>query len=126
MTDFNARFSAGTTLEPWLDPASGSRPTRLNPLTNQGHVRRVGSVGVEIEVTAEVGGVDAPLDGALGARTFFAWFAEHVGATPVLSTPVGQSSVQRFTPLEAGHYTFALARHGGGGTVVMHLDVQEP
>jgi hypothetical protein len=123
MPDFSATFTSGTTLEPWTDPADGSRPTRLNPITNREHKRRVGTVGVQIEVKATVGGVLAPLDAALGGRLFLGMMAEHPGL-PVAITPVAlQSSIQRFTPVQVGHYCFVLRRDAGGG-LFMHVDVE--
>lgn len=125
MSDFSARFTAGTTLATWDDPATASLPSRINPVTNRRHLRAVGTVGTEVTVTATFEGVDGPLDAALGGRLFFAWFPEAAGATPITS-PAGQSSVQRFTPAFPGHYTFALCHEDGGGILIMHLDVQEP
>jgi hypothetical protein len=124
--DFGVRFTSGVTLEAWTDPPEGSaRPTRLNALANRGHKRRVGLVGTEIELTATVGAAVGPLDAALDGRLFLGMFAEYVAPRPAITTPVGQSSVQRFTPAAAGHYTFTLRRDGGGG-IYIHFDVQEP
>lgn len=122
MSDFRAGFTSGVTLEPWADPADSTRPTRQNTTAERGHTRRQGTVGTQIEVTATVAGVDAPLDAALDDRLFLVSFAEWVEPKPVLSSPVGQSSVQRFTPASAGHYCFVLRRDGGGG-IFMHVDV---
>jgi hypothetical protein len=124
MPDFRATFTSGTTLQPWTDPADGTRPSRLNTTTQRGHKRRVGTVGVQIEVTATVAGVTAPMDAALGGLLFLGMFAEHPGASPAISTPAAQSSIQRFTPSVAGHYTFVLRRDGGGG-LFMHVDVED-
>ncbi len=122
MPDFRAAFTSGVTLEPWADPADSTRPTRQNIIADRGHTRRQGTVGSEIELTATVDGVAGPLDAALDDRLFLVSFAEWVEPKPALSSPVGQSSVQRFTPASAGHYCFAFRRDGGGG-IFMHVDV---
>ena len=124
MPDFRAAFTSGVNLEPWTDPADSTRPTRQNTIAERGHTRRQGSVGTQIEVTATVAGVAGPLDAALGGRLFLVSFAEWVAPKPVLSSPGGQSSVQRFTPASAGHYCFAF-RRDGGGAFYMHVDVVE-
>lgn len=126
MPDFRATFTGGTTLGPWTDPPDGgARPSRQNASLDRGHLRRLGTVGAEVELTATVDGVDAPMDAALDDRLFLCMFAEHPGAVPSVSHPAGQSSVQRFTPASAGHYCFVLRRDGGGG-FFLHLDVGAP
>lgn len=122
MPDFGATFTAGVTGTTWEDPASGGKPTRINPRPGLPHRRRVGSVGVQLTVTAVVAGVSAPLDAALGGRLFTGTLAETPGALPPVTSPGGQSSVQRFTPTVAGHYTFVMRRQDGGGQW-LHVDV---
>lgn len=123
MADFRAEFTAGTIVVPWDDPALGARPGRLNPRAEHPHRRVEGDVGVQIAVSARVGGVLAPLDAALGGELFSAFFAEApVFPAPALSSPAGQSSVQRFTPAVAGHYTLRLLRENHGSLFV-HVDV---
>jgi hypothetical protein len=39
-----------------------------------------------------------------------------------VSSPAGQSSVQRFTPVAVGHHTFKLKREEHG-EIYFHLDV---
>ena len=108
---------------PWVDPANGSRPGRLNPRAEHQHRRHEGDLGVQVEVSARVAGVLAPLDAALGGELFTAFFAEApVFPAPALTSPAGQSSVQRFTPIVAGHYTLRLVREGHGSLFV-HVDV---
>jgi hypothetical protein len=120
MADFRAEFTDGAVVQPWLDPALGDRPDRLNPRAEHLHRRHVGAVGVQVEVSARVGGVLAPLDAALGGELFLAFIAE----APVFPAPPGgQSSVQRFTPLAAGHYTLRIVREAHGSLFV-HLDVE--
>jgi hypothetical protein len=123
MADFRAEFTAGASPVPWDDPASGSRPGRLNPRAEHPHLRHEGSLGVQVSVSARIGGVLAPLDAALGGELFSAFLAESpVFPAPPVSNPVGQSSVQRFTPLVAGHYTLRMVREAHGSLFV-HVDV---
>ena len=125
MADFSAAFTAGTTTAVWADPAaaSGLLPSRINPDPLHPHRYRLAAPGVEVEITATVGGVEGPLDAALGGRTFLGWFAECPGPRPNVTSPGGQSSVRRFTPVDEGHYTYVFRRLGGGG-LIFHLDVQ--
>jgi len=127
--NFDARFASGISVVPWDDPASGTRPSRLNPVDGHPFIREVATVGVEVEVQAYVRGLGwAPLDSALGgAPTWdpleFMEFAS--SARPVATSPAGQSSVQRFTPDTPGHYTLRFSRPGGGA-IRMHIDAQDP
>lgn len=104
-------------------PVGPGAPSRLHPIEGYPHKMYVGTVGTEIELTATVGGVDGPMDAALGGRTFVPWRVEnpppHVFG---FTSPAGQSSVIRFTPPAAGHYCVGVGRTGGGA-VLMHFDV---
>jgi hypothetical protein len=124
MADFGAVFTSGVTVQPWLDPGLGDRPDRLNPRAEHQHRRHVGEPGVEVELSARVAGVLAPLDAALGGQLFLAFLAESpVFPPPPVSSPAGQSSVQRFTPLVAGHYTLRIVREAHGSLFV-HVDIE--
>lgn len=123
MADFRVEFTDGASVQPWQDIASGSRPGRLNPRPEHQHRRHVGTIDVEVEVSARVGGVLAPLDAALGGELFTALFVETPGVPPALTSPGGQSSVQRFTPLQPGHYTLRLVREAHG-SVIVHIDIE--
>lgn len=126
MATFTAAFTAGTSLEEWIDPSSGGKPSRLNALPEHPHLRRVGTTGTQITVTATVGGVAGPLDATLGGLLFSASLAEYpLGPPPALSNPAGQSSVQTFTPNAAGHYCLVIRRSSNGG-IFLHVDVQDP
>jgi len=124
MPDFTAAYSSGVTLEQWTDPPLGNVPTRINPSAAYPHRRHVGSTGVQVELTATVGGVVGEVDANLGGRLFIGDFAEAPEFPfPPITNPAGQSSVQRFTPQAVGHYTFILRRTDGGG-VFVHVDVE--
>ena len=125
MADFRLEFSGGVTLEPWSDPAAilADLPSRLNARPEHEHTRHVGVSGVQVELSARVGGVLAPLDASLGGVLFAAFFLELPSfPPPAFSSPVGQSSVQRFTPVTLGHYTLQIAREGHGA-IIVHVDV---
>ena len=132
MPDFDAALTSGTAIATWDDPqrAPGTlgsddkgAPSRINPSYAASLLRATGAIATEIEITATVGGVVAPLDAALGGRLFQAWAVEWPGAImPVFTSPAGQSSIQRFTPAAAGHYTIGIRREGGGA-VILHVDV---
>jgi len=129
--DFSADFSSGTTLEEWSDPDSVSTPSRLNVYSETPPLRAVGTTGVQVEITATVpafGGVVGEVDANLGGRLFALHFAEVPSLPPpAISNPAGQTSVQRFTPPVAGHYSVRLERIGAtGGSVFLHVDVQDP
>lgn len=121
MPDFTARLTAGVTLTAWDDHA-GAGVSRLNPLAALPSRYQRATVGVMVEMRATVGGVEGPADGALGG----ALFTSDVGESPefVLPTsPAGFTSIQRFTPVAAGHYLWVM-RHAGGGAVAIHLDAE--
>lgn len=128
--DFRARFFSGVSVLPWNDPASGTKPSRLNPVDGHPFIREVATVGVEVEIQTYVTGLGwAPLDAAF-PPTAFMWappeFMEFPGSVrPVVTSPVGQNSVQRFTPDTPGHYTIRLARQLGGA-IRLHLDALDP
>lgn len=118
MATFTARFTDGVTLEPWED----DDPSRINPTADHQHTAWAGTVGDQIEATVTQGGVEGPLD---GADLFIGGLIEWPGASPppTMSSPGGQSSVQRFTPAVAGHYTLRIKQENGGGAFVLHVDV---
>lgn len=132
MPDFTARVFSGATLELWQDPArpAGTQggsdpgaPSRVNPLPDAPHRRYVATLGAPVVVRATVGGVEGPLDSALGGRLFTAWWVEQAG--PAIG-PVGtasKSSEQTFTPQAEGHYTLGLERDQGGA-IFLPVDVE--
>lgn len=117
MPDFIARVSLGAIVVPWSDPASASKPSRLNPHAGIAHQYIRASAGnmVEVRLTLTDGPFDgtaeAPLDGALGGRLFTWFWAEHPpgGAVPIF-TPPGQSSLATFTFTTTGGYLLVAQR----------------
>lgn len=114
MQDFSVVVS-GATLEEWTD-------SRINSIVGHPQRHYVGTVGDQIEIRATVGGVDGPLDSALGGRLFNCWRAEGPAVFPITHDS-GRSSVQSFTPYAIGHYTLGIARESGGA-VLVHIDVE--
>lgn len=134
MPDFTARITAGAAVDSWLDPARPAltqgpndpgAPSRLNPRPGYPHKRWVAQPSVAVTFKATVAGVEGPLDTALGGRLFYCWPIEQpTGSTlPVFTHPAGQTSVRTVLLVAPGHYLFGFGRHGGGGAVLMHVDV---
>jgi len=123
MPDFEARFTAGTTVQPWVDPPLDDTPSRINPEPEHPMLYRQAGTGETVTISAVVGGVVGPLDSALDGRLFYGWMIEcpTPTAVPPVSSPPGQSSVVSFVPETAGHYTYMLRRWGGGG-IILHVD----
>ena len=122
MPNFDVRITDGAALTRWVDPPTEDRPSRINPAPNRPHLYWRSAVGEQVELSAVVDGVEGPLDAALAGATFCGWFAEFPAASPpMVSSPAGKTSVVRFTPARAGHYTYIMRRRRGGGMVV-HLD----
>ncbi|MHB9005064.1 MAG: hypothetical protein ACYC6C_13590 [Coriobacteriia bacterium] len=133
--DFVLAVTAGASVSTWQDPANpGVAASRLHSRAGHPELRHVGTVGTQIEITATVAGVAAPMDAALGGRLFQAWRIENPAwpgtgfyspITPYVfgfTSPAGQSSVQRFTPRVEGHYTVGVRRQDGG-SMLLHFDV---
>lgn len=121
MADFEVHVASGATLTPWLDPGTGSQPSRVRPHPGLPQLYWQARVGLLVELRAKVAGVEAPLDAALAGRLFAACMVESPWGSVSLVSPVGRSSVQRFTPVVAGHHTIRIRRHNGG-VVIVHLD----
>jgi hypothetical protein len=129
------------------------RPARTLPLPGLPHKRWRAIVGVQVELNAVVAGIVAPMDAALGGKLFRAYAIESPSVVG-FSSPVGQSSVIRFTPSATpvvlpppvpgsaevisgqpqyagqGHYTIAVYMYepdgGTFGTIVVHIDALPP
>lgn len=127
MPNFNAHFILGEEA-PWVDTASATRASRLNADPEHLHSHRkyvlVGGT-VSVQFRAIVGGVDAPLDAALGGNLFTAAWVEWSGSSqPAMTQNAGQSSVVYITATAVGHYCVSFTRTNGGGMLV-HFDVEE-
>jgi len=123
MPDFSVRPTFGVLVADWVDPAVGKLPSRIAPSV-AAPMRRwtiASTTLVELRATPD-GGSEGAIDVLLDARLFRAWWVEAPvdSAVVILSLPE-RSSVQRFTPTRAGHYTLAFQRDGGG-KVLLHFD----
>lgn len=124
MADFTVTIVGGAQVA-WVDPA-GVSPDRASRIKNDpDHLRSYFSalpIPTSIAVKAIVGGVLAPMDGALGGRLFTAAWVEWSGpAPPPFSSPAGQSSVVNIHPLTtaySGHHVLRLQRAGGGAWLI--------
>lgn len=129
MPNFTLRPTSDVATVPWEDPALGERASRVNPSAVAPHRHFVVPAHEEVEVTVTPdGAVEGALDSALAGNVFVAWFAEvpgDRGLWPIITQPAGQSTVQRFTPHKAGHYTLVVRRLVGGA-VIFHVDVEPP
>lgn len=119
MPNFDARITVGATLAVWVDAATATAPTRLNP--NPAHPpkhRRV-EIGSVVAVKATVAGVEGPPDVLLGGKLFAAHFAEvPVWPPPAIASQPFHSSVVTFTPKYLGHHLLVMAREDGGAVGV--------
>lgn len=109
MADFTVKVNAGAWYA-WTDPASPTLPSRLNPAPE--HVPTTQFVTEdEFDIVAVLGGVEAPMDTALGGRLFsFAWVEWSGDALPATQLIFGQSSRVTVQVLTAGHYTARFSR----------------
>jgi hypothetical protein len=119
--DFTVRLSAGVDLIAWNDH-EGAGVSRINPQQTHPAKYRRATVGVPVTMRATIGGVDSPLDAALGGHLFSSDFGEAPVPTGATGA-AGQSSVQTFTPPVPGHYLWVM-RHAAGGVVGVHLDAE--
>lgn len=124
MPNFQLKLASGASVQQWDDPATGSAPSRVNDRPGIAELVFVGAAEDTIIFHAIVGGVEAPLDAALGGKLFTSWVAESPDGLPqfiATAGVAGQSSVQSFTPLVEGHYLFVVRREDGG-TIAFHVD----
>ena len=130
MPDFFVHLPTGVTVTDWDDSAFAavSGYSRTTARASLPHRHYVGTVGTEIVAMASLvaGGTPGPMDSELDGRLFSSDIGEN-SSDEFPSGPAGdssRSSVQRFTPLAAGHFLWVI-RHSGGGAVGFHLDVDE-
>lgn len=125
MPDFTVRIvpQANTTLVTWTD-------VRCNPVPQRPHQHwRVDTAPwSDQEFRCVVGGVDAPMDAALGGRLFsWWWLALPVYPAPLIIPAFARTSlvtISRLGPaLEVGHYEL-VAYRPSGGAVVFPFEVQ--
>lgn len=132
MPDFEAAIILGTgvALATWADPAVAGKPSRLNP--NPTHPPKYvkvtpGAAGgglTTVIARATVGGVVAPVDGALGGRLFQWCWVESSGPWPLMITPTAGKTSEatiHVPTTHLGHFALLCARDTGGA-VVLHFD----
>lgn len=108
MADFTVKV-VGADVVPWDDPRANERPGF--PLQcYRAHL------GNRVELRAVVGGVEAPLDSALGGRLFSADLVEGLRQPEWLNLSRSSIIVPRFR--FCGHYVVAVRRTGGGAELV--------
>jgi len=119
MPDFTARVAGSAVVEDWADDRAptGNGPRHLR------HVVDVAGLVAVLVTPLELGGVEAPVDSALGGRTFEAWFLE-APEPPALTVPVAHSTVISFQPLKRGHHTLQIRRLQSGGALILHFDAR--
>ena len=120
MPNFDARITSGGSRQVWSDPATLTKPSRLNFDQRRPHTYRRAIASVPVTVSAIVDGVEGPLDVDLGGDLFEWWFGEFptAGPPPATSSPAGQSSTVSFTAAHEGHYLFVMSRANGGRLLV--------
>ena len=131
MARFDHIVSSGSVVAPYADPerAPGTNgpddkgaPSRLNADPSHPHSHHTITVGVEVAVSAIVAGVTAETDANLGGELFVSHVVETPGGVVDPTTAAaGLTSVQKFTPLNAGHHLFVMRRDNGGG-VAIHFE----
>lgn len=125
MADFGLRITSGVTVKNWSDPAFASAyvqppqlaPSRLNAPADIPHSYWKASPGGTVVFQATVGGVEGPLDGALGGRLFVAAWVQTGGPwPPIIVQNPGISSVATVAlPANAfGHFMMQFLRPDGG------------
>lgn len=124
MPDFDLRVHSGTTSETWDDE-------RLNHRGSTQHLYYRVKPGAfpavsTVELRAVVGGVEAPLDGALAGRLFHAARISWSGSFPfAITQPAGQSSkvFLHFSAKTLGHQELVV-RRDEGGAIYLSVEVE--
>jgi len=130
MPDFTARITTAGDVKVFVDTTAakpycrgGDAPSRLNARPGLPHRYLRFYPGDTIAFAATVGGVEGPLDAALGGRLFAITWAEWTGTYPLsITSPAGQSSVGSVViPTGSGwwgHHAVCFRRPEGGSVVV--------
>ncbi len=118
MASFTLRITQGVQIADWLDPASGTTASRLNPEAGFLHRATQGTVGRGIVVKATPDGeVEGAPDVDLDTHLFTHWFAEYPNgsaAGALISIAPGISSIVSFVPDIPGNYLLVFYREQGG------------
>jgi hypothetical protein len=125
MADFDLAIvdTGGLYVDTWLDPTVAGKPSRLNPTPAIPHryFRFQYGAGIIWTLGCIVGGVDRPLDSALGGRLFtWSWFdIPSIYYAPPVITPTASKSSELTFPAgtfgaKVGHWTICATREDGG------------
>lgn len=126
MPNFTARAFSGLAPVPWIDPPTGSAPSRLNALASHLPLYLRAFAPANLVFKAKVDGTEGPMDVDLGGELFQAWWAECSGPWPLaIVQPPGQSSVVEVAipATHLGHFLLVLRRENGGA-VLIHFDIE--
>ncbi len=129
MADFELRVlpgagEAGPLLRRWVDPPSATgAPSRIRPRAGREQLYWWAKVGVPIVLKATVGGVEGPLDSALGGRLFHPFLVEGFGP-PLFIAAAGLTSCITWQPMNGGHHVVGVRRDQGGAYLV-HFDIED-
>ena len=128
-TSYSDYARAEMSIGAWTDD-TGTSPevSRINPFSERPHRFYLATVPTgtyrRVQIAASVDGLVVP-DSLLGGDLFSIDCIEHVSAgVPHVFQDAGWSSVFDIKVKDEGHYTFVVHRDNGG-SVVLHLDVEE-
>jgi hypothetical protein len=125
MPDFDFRVTSGTITTPWDDRHLSHRGANV-------HKYRVVQPAAlpaisEVVISCVVGGVVAPVDGALGGRLFVVSRLQWAGSFPfTISQAAAQSSLITlgFSMSTLGHQELVI-RRDEGGAIILSFEVEE-
>jgi hypothetical protein len=125
MPDFDFRIASGTDTVPWEDRHLSHRGANVHKY------RRVTPPGLptlaEVVIQCVVGGVVAPVDGALGGRLFVVSRLQWAGTHPfTIHQAAAQSSLitLKFSENNLGHQELVI-RRPQGGAIILSFEVEE-
>jgi hypothetical protein len=120
MPDFDFRVTSGTITTPWDDRHLSHRGANV-------HKYRVVQPAALPAISCVVGGVVAPVDGALGGRLFVVSRLQWAGSFPfTISQAAAQSSLITlgFSMSTLGHQELVI-RRDEGGAIILSFEVEE-
>jgi hypothetical protein len=121
MAAFTLRITAGATVLDWID-ATGVLPSRLNPTTGISHKYYRVAPGTTITCKCDLpaGGSEGAIDSVFGGAFVWEWSESPSRVRPIITTPVGNTSIALMTIANPGHYLLG-AYHPTRGAVFVHI-----